>query len=504
MLRDGQQLAISQWLQDGVFRGKFIDLSALHGVDLIHLGEASSEWETLLDEWEQAESHLVRKSCLERSLELKSRVPVPPSLGYREVHLSELSSASIEAMEKMDNMQDGAISKLERGTERRDVGLLTWGAVELKEICDKMAMEKPLWTDFQIAEVQPHYERGRQSAILYFPDWLPRQTPKSDNPEAVGDFKHKMLHVFGGNLKKLGLEPQFQQLETHTIQVIRKAETIAEAHQLLRDVKSWLTAHGDAVRIVRVSEIRGLLDVGNDYSKKLQGMAVRIQIPEIVETRTQLSGFLAKLKDAETETVKRASRLWQTRIRTEADIDQNLGEVESLISAFENLPKDLEDLQLMRRALRLYQKDCTRLSDENLNWTEFEALAEEIRKEWATTFGDEEPPWLPDDTMDQFVQDISKRRKEVSTTWIDSMEAQVESIPSMSADQANRFHTRVSKPPPIVTEPHLKRAAIIARKVETRLEVLSIEWLLEKFKELPLKAKKDFLQRAQKLGDNGK
>ena len=27
------------------------------------------------------------------------------------------------------------------------------------------------------------------------------------------------------------------------------------------------------------------------------------------------------------------------------------------------------------------------------------------------------------------------------------------------------------------------------------------EWLLEKFKELPPKAKKDFLQRAQKLGD---
>jgi hypothetical protein len=33
------------------------------------------------------------------------------------------------------------------------------------------------------------------------------------------------------------------------------------------------------------------------------------------------------------------------------------------------------------------------------------------------------------------------------------------------------------------------------------LDTLSVEWLLEKFKELPPKAKKDFLQRAQKLGD---
>jgi len=177
--------------------------------------------------------------------------------------------------------------------------------------------------------------------------------------------------------------------------------------------------------------------------------------------------------------------------------------VESLVGAFENLPKDLEDLQLMRRALRLYQKDYTRLSDENLNWGKFDTLSEEMRKEWATTFGDEEPPWPPGETMDGFIQDISKRRKEGSTAWIDSIEAQEEGIPSMPADEANRFHNRVSKPPPVVTEAHLKRATIIAKKVETRLDTLSVEWLLEKFKELPPKAKKDFLQRAQKLGDNG-
>jgi len=500
-VRDGQQLAVSQWVQDGFFRGKFIDLSALHGVDLILLGEESSVWETLLDEWEQAESHLARKSCLERSLELRNRVPVPPLLGYREVHLREQASASVEAMQKMDNVQDEAMSKLEHGAERRDVGQLTWGAANLKDIIDRMITEKPLWTDSQIAEVQPHYERGRQATILFFPDWLARQTPRSDAPEAVGDFKHKMLYTIGGNLKKLGLEAQVEELEKHTLQVIRKAETMAEAHQLIRDVKSWLTTHGDAVRIVRVAEIRGLREVGNDFSRKLQGMAGRIQVPEIVETRTQLSGFLAKLKDTETQTLKRASDLWQTKIRTEADMDHILGEVESLVGAFENLPKDLEDLQLMRRALRLYQKDYTRLSDENLNWGKFDTLSEEMRKEWATTFGDEEPPWPPGETMDGFIQDISKRRKEGSTTWIDSIETQEEGIPSMPADEANRFHNRVSKPPPVVTEAHLKRAAIIAKKVEARLETLSVEWLLEKFKELPPKAKKDFLQRAQKLGD---
>jgi chromosome segregation ATPase len=232
-------------------------------------------------------------------------------------------------------------------------------------------------------------------------------------------------------------------------------------------------------------------------------MAGRITLNEIAETRSQLAGFIATLKEAEAKIMKRAKRLWQTKIQTEADIDSISGELESLVSAFENLPRDLEDLQIMRHALKLYQKGYMRLSDENLNWNEFETLAEEIRKEWAAALGEEEPPWLPDDTLDGFDQAISKHRKQASTTWVESIEAQVENIPSMAADEANRFYNRVSIPPPVVTDSHLKRAAVVDKKIQARLGDLSVEWLLEKFKELPTKAKKDFLQRAQEFGDKG-
>ncbi|MDP2645037.1 MAG: hypothetical protein Q8P24_08865 [Desulfobacterales bacterium] len=500
VVRDGSQLAVSQWVQDGVFRGKFIDLSALHGVDLILLGEESSEWEMLLDEWEQAESHLARLSCLERSIELKDRVPVPPLLGYREVHLREQALASVDALKKMHQDFDAAMSKIEKGTKYGDVTKLSWGAADLKDLREKMAAEGPFWTDSQIGEVEPHYEMARQSVILVFSNWLSQQTPINDAPESVGDFKHKMLRIVGGNLKKMGLAPQFQELEEHTIQVIKKAETIAEAHQLLRDVNSWLTTRGDAIRIVRIAEIRGLVEVGKDYYKKLQGFAERIKIPEIAEKRIQISGFLEKLKEVEAQTMERANCLWQTKIKSEADIDPILAEVGSLVGAFENLPRDLEDLQLMRRTLRLYQKDYTRLSDDNLSWGEFEILVEEIRKEWTITLGEEEPPWLPDDTMNGFVQAISKRRKRTSTAWIESIEAQIENIPAMPADEANRFFNRVRTPPPVVTDSHLKRAAIVERKVQSRLDLLNIEWLLEKFKELPIKAKNEFLLRIQELG----
>lgn len=223
------------------------------------------------------------------------------------------------------------------------------------------------------------------------------------------------------------------------------------------------------------------------------------RVPEITEIRSQLTRFLTTLKEAEAQTMKRANHLWQTKIQTEADIETILGEVESLVSAFENLPRDLEDLQLMRHVLKLYQNGYTRLSDENLNWKEFEALAEELRKEWTTTLGDEEPPWLPGNTLEGFLKTISDQRKQNSTAWIESVETQVENIPTMPADEANRLYNRLSTPPPVLTDSHIKRVGVVVSQIQARLEALSVEWLIEKFKELPAKAKKDFLAQLQKL-----
>jgi hypothetical protein len=499
VMRNGQQLAISQCIQDGMFRGKFIDLAALHDVDLILLGEGSAEWEMLLDEWEQCDNHLARKSCLERCIELKARVPVPPALAYHEVHLREQAGTALEALTKMDNAQNEAASKVEQGEERSDVGLLTWGAAVLKELCEKMLAEKPAWTDSQIAEIQPYYERARQAAIQLLPEWVVRQSPRTDLPDAIGEFKHKMLHLVGGNLKKLGLEDQYRQVEIRTLQIIRQAETVAEARQLIRDVQSWLTAHGDAMRVVRVAELRGFRDVAKEYSRKLQGMGERIQIPEIAQVRTRLSDFLAKVKEAEASIVDRASLLWEEKIRVEDDFVRLMAEVDALVMAFENVPNDLEDLQLMRNALRLYQRAYQRLSDENLTWAELEGLMAEIRKEIGAAFVEKELPWPPDKTIDGFLHDISRHRKDLSAVWIGVLEKDSAGIATMSASEANRLHTRLSNPPAILTDSHAKRLGLIDKNLTARLEVLSVEWLVEKFKELPAKSKKEFLCRVREI-----
>jgi hypothetical protein len=493
-VKNGQRFAISQWIQDGVFKGKFLDLGALNGVDLVSIGEESSEWESLLDEWDQAESHSAKCNCLERAEELRKRVPVPPSQAYRALHLHEQARSSAEAISKLDENESKAITKIETGLKEHDVAILSWGAAQLRDLHEKMTGERPLWSDVQIAEIQPHYEKARTAVTMYFKVWLSRQAPRSDSLDAVSDFKNKMVRLVGGNLKKIGHEDLALEVETRINGLIRQAETMADAHRLLRDVTSWLTTNHDATRILRISDLRTLRAAGKEHASKLQGMSERIpSLTEIGTARTQLAAFLSSLKDAEDNALKRAKNLLQSKLRTEDDFDQLLAEIDSLVAVFDNLPVDQEDLLVARKALRLYQKDYQQLANDRLSWPEFEKLAEELRQDAITTFGDSEPPWAPDDTIAAFSVTVSKQRKEASGKWIDSLEGESANVSTMSASDATRLHARVSAPPPILTEPHEKRLKKIRKAVEARLDDVKLEWLVERYKELPPRLRKTFL-----------
>ena len=499
VVRDGQQYAISQWLQDGLFRGKFIDINALRGVDLVAVGEESSEWETLLDEWEQAESYSVRAACLERAASLKERVPVPPALHYREVHLEGFAQTALTAITEMDRKQNDAFSKLESGFERSNVGLLAWGAGILRDLCDEMSSEKPLWTDHQIAELQPHVERVRQAIIQCFPDWLAHQSPRGDTPDAVGEFKHQMLRQTGNNLKKLELDAQFEQLEKRVGDILRNAETVAQSRQLVRDVQSWLVSHGDAHRVIRVADGDALVGVGKEYAAKLEGMSRRIEMPQLAEVRAQLSEFLTQLKNAIEQIRKRALHLWNLKLRSEEDLENCLEEVDSLVTAFENCTNDLNDLHMMRRALRTYREDHKQLADDRLTWPGFERLAGQLLEEAGVAIADEDVPWPPGEVIDAFVTTLSKQRKEASVVWIDRIEADATAVSSMSAADSNRLHARASAPPAVLTEPHTKRLKKVLASIETRLGALQVDWLVEKFKELPSSLRKKFLQMVAEM-----
>jgi hypothetical protein len=192
--------------------------------------------------------------------------------------------------------------------------------------------------------------------------------------------------------------------------------------------------------------------------------------------------------------VKRCQKLWKAGISSPDDLELLLVEVDTLNNAFEGCLNDLEDLQLMKRALRIYQQDYLQLGNERLSWSEFEALARNCSSEAQSALGDDEIPWPPDDVIAAFVDAITSRRQAASATWISVIQREAEGINAMSARGANRLYARASNPPPVLTEPDGQRLSSIVKAIETRLEDLKIEWLLEKFRELSSPMRMRFLQ----------
>ena len=170
-------------------------------------------------------------------------------------------------------------------------------------------------------------------------------------------------------------------------------------------------------------------------------------------------------------------------------------EVESLMSSFENCPNDIEDLQLMRKALRICHNTYSQLNDKRLSGSEFESLARQCEAEAQSALGEDEPPWSAEDAIQSLVKITSRQRKEASKAWIESIQEEAISVATMSAADANRLRARADNPPPVITEAHTKRLAEIVYDIESRLNSLKIDWLVEIFKELSPTMRKEFLSR---------
>ncbi|MBE3035873.1 MAG: hypothetical protein IMZ70_02145, partial [Candidatus Atribacteria bacterium] len=274
-----QQFAISQMLQDGIFKGKFLDINSLQNAELVTIGESSSEWENLLDEWENEKSYYGKIECAKRAEELKRRIPIPHLIIYRYEHLNNQSIEAKNALAKMDEDMNSALVRIDRGKEKDNVSELSRGASDLLKLKEQMKSEVPAWADHQIDELTPFIEKSKQEIIQIFSHWLSQQIPRGDQPDQIGDFKHWLLNVIGGNLQKLGLIEQYEELVKRTSELVKRAEITAQAKQLVREIESYLTQNKeDAFRIVRVAKIRSLLKISNDYKSQIEELSLQIQL----------------------------------------------------------------------------------------------------------------------------------------------------------------------------------------------------------------------------------
>jgi len=77
---DGARMDVGQWLQLDLFKGKekTIDIDKIGNAEIINIGENSAEWENLLEDWEQEETHQGKFQFYKQALELKDLIPITP------------------------------------------------------------------------------------------------------------------------------------------------------------------------------------------------------------------------------------------------------------------------------------------------------------------------------------------------------------------------------------------------------------------------------------------
>jgi hypothetical protein len=149
----------------------------------------------------------------------------------------------------------------------------------------------------------------------------------------------------------------------------------------------------------------------------------------------------------------------------------------------------------MRRSLRVYIQAYQQLSNEQLTWNELNSLSDKLKCEIFDTIGEDESPWDPLETIENFQKLISKSREEKSLEWIRGLEEETTDFESLNAAAINSLHVRANCPPALLTDSHHVRLDEINKKIEKHLSKLKIDWLIEKFKELTPEMQRQFLSR---------
>ena len=488
-------MSITEWLRDDPFKGKFIDLQRLHGVILIPTGEASSEWQTLLDEWDQADSYRAEVEFLIRSIRLQNQVPLPPQQAYKLEFLKIAAETALEKRKQNEKAQNDAISKIENGRENGNVGLIIHGASELAKLLDGMESERNKWELRETEPIEQRIHEAKASIIQLFELWLEQQRPANGAPDVVGEFKHKMIHKIGRGLSQLVLLDLNQTLEEHTKKVIREVQIYTDARNLVHEANQWLDSNTEALKLIRVAELKSLENTCKDYIKKLKDLYKRFDVNNIYDVIIRLSDRKEDIKEALNIAKTRASGLWETTINNLEEAEYLQTEVNALFSIYEGCPIDLEDLQVMRRCLRHFIQVYQQLDNDQLTEEQFDELAKTLNAEAERAIGEEEQPWDISETIARFKTEISRQREQKSHRWISQLLAEKPEIDVLKVSELNALYTQVNNPPTVLTRAHSEDLKKIKQHIEERLNKIKVEWLIEQYKQLSPEMKKTFISR---------
>ncbi|MHB8993699.1 MAG: hypothetical protein ACYC63_00445 [Armatimonadota bacterium] len=499
LLREQEVHSLSLLARDGLFQGRSINLAALDEYELIRTGEASSEWEQLLDEWDHETAYSGRVRCREKAAELERRVPVPPALRFRYAPLCEQAGTAARALEEKKKVWERAMRHLAPLNRNADVEDMARGTSFLQEFVERTEQEPLQWPPEELADFTSQIDRQRQRIIQGFSDWLAQQKIATVEPDDVATFKHRLQEVVAPALARLQLQVQSAALEQHVTKLIAEVAVRGDVQRLCAEVRDWMLANADARLLPRVARLRALIEVGKAFGTKLQGLSRRCSTVELNDQRQHLAAHLAGLREAETSLVKQKQALARQSIRNHTDLKTLLETADKLSENFDGCLAELEELRALRERLQVYRRLYRELANAELTWLEFERIVERRQGELSSL--GPEPPWPPDKIIPILVEQAGARRKRDSTAWIEGLENDLTRLAEMNGEEANRLRVRAEQPPAVLTEAHRGRLVQCLGRIEESLGSMELEALLARFRALSPSMRETFLRLAANLSE---
>ena len=153
----------------------------------------------------------------------------------------------------------------------------------------------------------------------------------------------------------------------------------------------------------------------------------------------------------------------------------------------------------MRKSIKIFRDCYEGIQNKQTTWEQFDALKENLISECNDQLSDEEIPWDYEQVISEFHNSESTQRKIKSKDWIDEIMKNESKISKMNAAEANQLVNLISSQPLYITTEHQSILANFNEMINARISDLSIEWLIEKFKELSLEKKSEFISIANNL-----
>jgi len=249
-----------------------------------------------------------------------------------------------------------------------------------------------------------------------------------------------------------------------------------------------------------MAEINGRSKALRDLRDRVNALRRSLELEALDTARQRIQEAGKHIEGLQKRHAKRFDALDRMSLTSDAELETAQAEVQSLLAVFEGCDSEVEDLLIMRRILALFASDYALLADMTLQDDVFKEKLNELSAQREATWDeDDEQPWDIPATYTAFGKSIGKLRKTNADAWIEATLIATDAVDTLDTADANRLLEKLRAAPPTLSATQAKQIASLSRAIERHLTSRELEWLLERFRQLPPASQKKFLDAVARL-----